>query len=173
MGEMPARFFVQFFKNHGLLSVSDRPQWRVIQGGSRNYVERLTAPFRDRIRLNCPVEWVRRHPNQVQIKPKQGLVERFDQVVVRHPQRSGVAPAGRLDREGTGDSQRDSLSGKRGGAAHRYSIAAAPEISLGGLELSSADATAKPGRGHLQHEPSTRLGRARDFLRHPQPQRGD
>ena len=81
MGEMPARFFVQFFKNHGLLSVSDRPQWRVIQGGSRNYVERLTAPFRDRIRLNCPVEWVRRHPNQVQIKPKQGLVERFDQVV--------------------------------------------------------------------------------------------
>ncbi len=81
MGEMPARFFVQFFKNHGLLSVSDRPQWRVIQGGSRNYVERLTAPFRDCIRLNCPVEWVRRHPNQVQIKPKQGLVERFDQVV--------------------------------------------------------------------------------------------
>ncbi|MBK8537782.1 MAG: FAD-dependent oxidoreductase [Candidatus Competibacteraceae bacterium] len=81
MSEMPARFFVQFFKNHGLLSVSDRPQWRVIQGGSRNYVEHLTAPFRDRIRLNCPVEWVRRTPNQVQIKPKHGPLEHFDEVV--------------------------------------------------------------------------------------------
>ena len=82
MGGMPARFFVQFFKNHGLLSVSDRPQWRVIQGGSRRYVERLTAPFRDRIRLNCPVEWIRRHPTHVQIKPRGGPVERFDQVVI-------------------------------------------------------------------------------------------
>ena len=82
MGEMPVRFFVQFFKNHGLLSVSDRPQWRTIQGGSRNYVEPLIAPFRDRIRLNCPVDWVRRHPNQVQVKPRQGDAEVFDQVVL-------------------------------------------------------------------------------------------
>ena len=52
MGEMPVRFFVQFFKNHGLLSVNDRPQWRVIQGGSRSYIEPLIAPFRHRIRLN-------------------------------------------------------------------------------------------------------------------------
>ncbi len=81
MGEMPARFFVQFFKNHGLLSVNQRPQWRVIQGGSRNYVGPLTAPFRDRIRLNCPVEWVRRQPNHVQIKTRHGPVERFDEVV--------------------------------------------------------------------------------------------
>jgi uncharacterized protein len=81
MGEMPARFFVQFFKNHGLLSVSQRPQWRVIQGGSRNYVGPLTAPFRDRIRLNCPVEWVRRQPNHVQVKTRHGPVERFDEVV--------------------------------------------------------------------------------------------
>ncbi len=82
MGEMPARFFVQFFKNHGLLSVNQRPQWRVIQGGSRNYVGPLTAPFRDRIRLNCPVEWVRRQPNHVQIKTRHGPVERFDEVVI-------------------------------------------------------------------------------------------
>ena len=81
-GAMPARFFVQFFKNHGLLSVSDRPQWRTIQGGSRHYVQPLIAPFRDRIRLNCPVDWVRRHPNQVQVKPRQGEAEFFDQVVL-------------------------------------------------------------------------------------------
>ncbi len=82
MGEMPARFFVQFFKNHGLLSVNQRPQWRVIQGGSRNYVGPLIAPFRDRIRLNCPVEWVRRQPNHVQVKTRHGPVERFDEVVI-------------------------------------------------------------------------------------------
>ncbi len=82
MGGMPARFFVQFFKNHGLLSVSDRPRWRVIRGGSHRYVERLTAPFRDCIRLNCPVEWVRRHPTHVQVKARGGPVERFDQVII-------------------------------------------------------------------------------------------
>jgi len=82
MGAMPARFFVQFFKNHGLLSVSNRPQWRVIQGGSRRYVAPLTAPFRERIRLDCPVEWIRRQPNGVQIKPRYGGVEQFDEVIV-------------------------------------------------------------------------------------------
>ncbi len=82
VGEMPARFFVRFFRNHGLLSVNDRPQWRVIRGGSRTYVEALTAPFRDRIRLNCPVEWVRRHPTHVQVKPWGGPVERFDEVII-------------------------------------------------------------------------------------------
>ena len=82
MGDMPARFFVQFFKNHGLLSISNRPQWRVIQGGSRSYIGPLTAPFHDRIRLNCPVESIRRLPNCVQIKPKYGGVEHFDEVIV-------------------------------------------------------------------------------------------
>ncbi len=82
MGQMPMRFFVRFFKNHGLLSVTDRPQWRVIQGGSHRYVERLIAPFRDRIRLNCPVEWIRRQPNPVEIKPWGGPVERFDHVII-------------------------------------------------------------------------------------------
>ena len=82
MGQMPARFFVRFFKNHGLLSVRDRPQWRVISGGSRSYVEALVAPFREHIRLNCPVEWLRRTPGQVEIKPVGGAVEYFDQVII-------------------------------------------------------------------------------------------
>ena len=82
MGEMPARFFVQFFKNHGLLSIGNRPQWRVIKGGSRNYVGPLVEPFRDRIQMNRPVEWIRRLPTHVQIKPKHGAVEHFDEVVI-------------------------------------------------------------------------------------------
>jgi len=76
----PARFFVRFFYNHGMLSVDQRPQWRVIRGGSARYVERLTAPFRDRIRLNTPVEWIRRLPDRVLVKARGLETERFDAV---------------------------------------------------------------------------------------------
>ena len=45
MLDFPLLFFIRFFKNHGLLSVSNRPQWRVIKGGSRQYLEPLTNGF--------------------------------------------------------------------------------------------------------------------------------
>jgi predicted NAD/FAD-binding protein len=48
---MPVRFLVRFFANHGLLQLRDRPVWRVIKGGSREYVHKLVAGHRDRIRL--------------------------------------------------------------------------------------------------------------------------
>ena len=70
MLDFPARFFVRFLHNHGMLSVNDRPVWRTIQGGSARYVERLTAPFRHRIRLGTPVDWVRRLPAGVVVKPR-------------------------------------------------------------------------------------------------------
>ncbi len=74
----PARFFVRFLHNHGMLTVNDRPVWRTITGGSARYVERLTAPFRDRIRLNTPVEQVRRVPGGVLVKARGLEVERYD-----------------------------------------------------------------------------------------------
>lgn len=80
MGRMPARFFVRFFHNHGMLSVNDRPVWRVISGGSKQYVERLVAGHRDRIRLNTPVESVRRMPGYVEIKARGLEVAHFDHV---------------------------------------------------------------------------------------------
>ena len=82
MGQIPAHYFVQFFHNHGLLSIDQRPQWQVIQGGSRRYAQRLVAPFRDRIRLACPVAWVRRLPDGVLIKPQDGEPERFDALII-------------------------------------------------------------------------------------------
>lgn len=82
MGDIPLHTFIRFFKNHGLLSVNRRPQWRVIAGGSRNYVTPLIAPFRDRIRLACPVAWVRRYPGHVQVKPQDGEAERYDAVIL-------------------------------------------------------------------------------------------
>ena len=78
--KFPARFFVDFFSNHGFLNVNDRPTWRVIRGGSREYVRRLTASYADRIRLNCPVDSIQRHFNHVTVRSKDGSVENFDQV---------------------------------------------------------------------------------------------
>lgn len=80
MRGVPARFFIRFFQNHGLLSVNDRPTWRVIQGGSRSYVERLVAGHRDRIRLNTPVDWIRRERQMVAVKPMGAPIEHFDRV---------------------------------------------------------------------------------------------
>lgn len=76
----PLQFFVRFFKNHGLLSVSNRPQWYVIEGGSSRYIEPLTASFRERIRLDCPVQRVERDELGVVIHSAAGS-ERFDKVV--------------------------------------------------------------------------------------------
>ncbi len=81
MLEFPARFFVRFFHHHGMLTVNNRPQWRVIKGGSARYVEALTASFSDRIRLNTPVEQVRRLKRSVRVKPCNGPEETFDWVV--------------------------------------------------------------------------------------------
>ncbi len=82
MQRFPACYFVRFLHNHGMLSVNDRPQWRVIQGGSARYVEKLTAPFRDRIRLQTPVEWIRRLPGRVLIKIRGLESARFDAAFV-------------------------------------------------------------------------------------------
>ncbi len=80
MRSFPARFFVRFFHNHGMLSVNQRPQWRVIRGGSACYVEKLTAPFRDRIRLNTPVQSIRRIAGGAVVKATGCEAERFDAV---------------------------------------------------------------------------------------------
>ena len=78
--DMPVSFLVRFFANHGLLSVNDRPQWRVIKGGSRQYVTRLVAGHRDRIRLNSPVQSVRRVDDRIEIHSASGGRELFDYV---------------------------------------------------------------------------------------------
>lgn len=78
MLDFPAQFFVRFFHNHGMLSVNDRPQWRAISGGSARYVEKLTADFRSRIRINTAVEEVRRTGDGVLVKPRGADAERFD-----------------------------------------------------------------------------------------------
>jgi len=82
MHHFPARYFVQFFHNHGMLTVNKRPQWRVIQGGSARYVEALTHSYRQRIRLRCPIHSITRYSDHVEVQPRQGEKERFDHVVI-------------------------------------------------------------------------------------------
>jgi len=60
MMRFPLRFFVRFFHNHGLLNIRNRPQWRVIKGGSRSYIKPLTARYRDKIELGNPVRGISR-----------------------------------------------------------------------------------------------------------------
>jgi predicted NAD/FAD-binding protein len=77
----PLVFFVRFFKNHGLLSVNDRPQWRVIEGGSSAYLTPLIRQFHDRIRLNARITQVNRRIEEVIIHFADGSQQTFDQVV--------------------------------------------------------------------------------------------
>jgi predicted NAD/FAD-binding protein len=80
MMQFPGRFFVRFLHNHGMLSIDERPQWRVISGGSARYVERLVEPWRHRIRLNSPVLQVKRHAGGVIVVTHDGGHERYDHV---------------------------------------------------------------------------------------------
>ncbi len=80
--DMPALFLVRFFKNHGLMQIGDHLQWRVIEGGSREYVNRLVAGHRHRIRLGNPVTSIRRTPAGVEVTSPAGGKEVFDCVFV-------------------------------------------------------------------------------------------
>ena len=95
--DMPAEFFVRFFENHGMLTVDNRPEWRVVQGGSQRYVEALIAPFRDRIRLRTPAREVRRTATGAMVNG-----EAFDRVVLACHSDDALAmlsDATRLERE--------------------------------------------------------------------------
>jgi predicted NAD/FAD-binding protein len=84
MKTFPIKFFVQFFKNHGMLSVDDRPVWRVIKKGSRSYIDPLTKNFRQKIRLNSPVISVERINGKVKLQSKKDsaiTTEDFDHVI--------------------------------------------------------------------------------------------
>lgn len=78
----PACAFVRFFENHGLLKLKGRPSWRTVEGGSRAYVEKLTAPYAKRVRLNAGAVSVRREAGGGLVRDASGSVERFDDVVI-------------------------------------------------------------------------------------------
>ena len=78
----PAASFIRFHDNHGLLKVSNRPQWRTVTGGSRSYVERLVRPFRHRIRIGAGATRIHRRGGKVAVMDQAGRTEWFDAVVI-------------------------------------------------------------------------------------------
>ena len=82
MKNYPARTFFRFFTNHGLLQLTDRPLWRTIRGGSRNYVQALHADFRGRTVLNADLASVSQQENGATLKFKTGEDQFFDEVVL-------------------------------------------------------------------------------------------
>lgn len=82
MPAFPVRFFLRFFNNHGLLNITDRPQWAVIKGGSRSYVQALQHKLgASAIRLQQNIAKVLRHQDGVTLSFADGTSETFDKVV--------------------------------------------------------------------------------------------
>jgi predicted NAD/FAD-binding protein len=81
MLDFPLKFFLKFFNNHGMLSVDERPQWRVISGGSASYIDPIIAPYKDRIHLNTGIKKVVRCEERVVLFTHAGEQHVFDQVV--------------------------------------------------------------------------------------------
>jgi predicted NAD/FAD-binding protein len=82
MENFPLQFFVRFFRNHGLLSVKNRPQWHVIKGGSRSYIAPMILGFKDRIKLSSPIKKILRKDDHVSLVGINNETHKFDQVVI-------------------------------------------------------------------------------------------
>ena len=80
IAEFPAKYLVQFMHNHRMLQVNERPQWRVVEGGSSTYIRALEKVWNVDVRLNSKLQGVARDPLGARIKTADGE-EHFDQVV--------------------------------------------------------------------------------------------
>ncbi len=76
----PLSFFLTFFNNHGLLNITNRPQWHTLIGGSNQYIAPLTQSYLDKIKLNSPVQKVQKTAAGFKITSN-GLTQEFDQVI--------------------------------------------------------------------------------------------
>jgi predicted NAD/FAD-binding protein len=82
VGDLPARYFLEFLQNHGIIGLQPAFVWRTVSGGSREYVRRLTASFDCRVRLSTPVRAVRRDADGVRVVLADGCERSFDKIVL-------------------------------------------------------------------------------------------
>ena len=78
----PARFVLEFLRNHAMLQVEGRPVWRTVTGGASRYIPKLVAPYRERLRLGAAVARVRRFANGVSVRLADGREDEFDEAVI-------------------------------------------------------------------------------------------
>jgi uncharacterized protein len=81
MLQFPAITLIRFWHNHGFLGLNTQHPWRTVCHGSRSYVKKITVPFIDQIRLNCPVTKVERTEKNVKITTKNSSSEIFDKII--------------------------------------------------------------------------------------------
>jgi len=81
MLQVPAVFFIRFFKNHGLLDITNRPQWWVIKNGSNQYVKEIIKPFKENIKLNTKISSIKRKNNGAEVSYDDNK-EFFDSVII-------------------------------------------------------------------------------------------
>jgi hypothetical protein len=79
--DFPARYVVRFMQNHQMLQVDDRPEWRVVTGGSATYIRAMERDWDVEVRLDSPVSSVRRGDGSVEVTSRHGT-ERFDHIVL-------------------------------------------------------------------------------------------
>ena len=82
INDYPAISFVRFFKNHGLLTVSDQPQWLTVSGGSKQYVKKVCADLNDKISLNDAVQNIYQNAEKKWVVESQKSTEIFDKIVI-------------------------------------------------------------------------------------------
>ena len=80
--DYPAAAMIRFCENHGLLKVTGRPQWRTVDGGSREYIKRLTAAYADRVHIGQAVRNIARNQHGVMITDITGRSAQYDHVVI-------------------------------------------------------------------------------------------
>jgi uncharacterized protein len=82
MWDFPAGMLAEFFANHGMFGLADRPTWLTVKGGSTRYVEAIVRPLGERLRLSSPVRRIERFDDRVEVTPQGGEPESFDEVVL-------------------------------------------------------------------------------------------
>ena len=82
MLNFPAQTFITFFRNHGLLSVKDRPRWQTVVGGSDSYIDSFRKGFRGKIRAGESIETIKRAEDSVTIRFQDSHEQTFDRVVI-------------------------------------------------------------------------------------------
>ncbi len=89
VANFPVRSLLTFFANHGLLGVRSHLAWRTVTGGAQTYLERLLAPLGERVRTGAEVVSVRRDPDAVRLRLRDGSVHETDAIVLAgHPDES-------------------------------------------------------------------------------------
>lgn len=82
MRGFPAKGFIDFYANHGMLQYDGRPIWRTVTGGSKNYVAKIIADGAFEVRCDTPIERIVRRAGKVFVSDKSGLIESYDHVVI-------------------------------------------------------------------------------------------